>query len=259
MYRGCSVAVVVPAHNEERLIGRTIATLPDYVDHIVVVDDGSVDRTAERAAVGAMERPGFTLVVHESNQGVGGAIVSGYRRALQLRADVVVVVGADAQMDPAEMEDLLDALAQGRVDYVKGNRLAFPGVHRLMPATRLLGTALLTHLTRAATGYWRLRDSQCGYTAIRCEALRALELADLYPRYGYLNDLLSRLNALGLTVAEVPVRPIYAGETSELRPWRVAAPILGVLARAAAWRLWLKHLAPARRRRVLRAPASETA
>jgi glycosyltransferase involved in cell wall biosynthesis len=258
LFNGCSVAVVVPAHNEESLIGRTVATLPDFVDHVVVVDDGSADRTAERASVAAIARPDFSLVVHPQNRGVGAAIVSGYRRALQLRADLVVVVGADAQMDPADMGPLLQGLLESGGHYAKGNRMAFPGVLRAMPKVRLLGNLALTALTRLSSGYWQLQDAQCGYTAIRRDALQCLDLSRLYPRYGYPNDLLAHLSAQGRSLIQVPVRPIYASERSGLRPLRVALPMLALLARSGARRLWTQYGRPLRPRR-LRSAATETA
>ena len=158
MYQGQAVAVVVPAHNEEKLVGRTIASLPDFVDHVILVDDGSTDRTPERGALAALGRPDFTLVVHPDNRGVGAAILSGYRRALQLHADVAVVVGADAQMDPDDMPALLEAVRQDGAQYAKGDRFSFPGVARTMPTVRLLGNAVLSLLTRVTSGYWRLRE-----------------------------------------------------------------------------------------------------
>lgn len=261
MFNGRTVAVVIPAHNEETLIGRTVSTLPDFVDHVVVVDDGSSDRTAERASVAAIARPDFSLVVHPENRGVGAAIASGYRRALQLRADLAVVVGADAQMDPTDMAPLLDALISSDRHYAKGDRMAFPGVLSAMPTVRLLGNLALTALTRISSGYWDLQDSQCGYTAIRRDALQALDLARLYPRYGYPNDLLARLNANGHELVQVPVRPIYASERSGLRPFRVALPMLALLARSAARRLWTRYSTaiPIRRLRRLAPAASEPA
>ncbi|MCA9545581.1 MAG: glycosyltransferase family 2 protein, partial [Myxococcales bacterium] len=181
MYQGLTVTVVVPAFNEARLLPRTLAGLPAFVDRVVVVDDASTDGTAA-AATG----PKITCVRHGVNQGVGAAIVTGYRHALAHGADVAVVVGADAQMDPAEMPRLLDPLVAGEADYVKGDRLGHPEVARRMPWVRLLGNRALSRLTRWATGY-AVRDSQCGYTAITAGALARLPLASLYPRYGFPN------------------------------------------------------------------------
>ncbi len=241
MFNGRTVAVVVPALNEETLIGRTVATLPDFVDHVVVVDDGSTDRTAERASVAAIARPDFSLMIHPKNRGVGAAIASGYRRALQLRADLVVVVGADAQMDPADMAPMLDALLASDSHYAKGDRMAYPGVLGAMTVPRLFGHLVLTALTRVSSGYWDLHDAQCGYTAIRRDALQTLDLARLCPRYGYSNDLLARLNALGHSMVQVPVRSLHPPERSALRPLGLAMPMIAMITRSAIRRIWTRY------------------
>ena len=242
MYNGHVIAVVVPAHNEEALVGRTIATVPSFVDHLIVVDDGSTDRTAERAGMAARGRPGFSLEVHPWNRGVGAAISTGYRRALQVGADVAVVVGGDAQMDPRDMPQLIDALIDSDADYAKGDRLTYPGVSRVMPASRLVGNIALTALTRLASGYWSLRDSQCGYTAAASATLRRLDLDRVYPRYGYPNDVLARLGEAGLKVVDVPVRPIYATERSGIRIHRIVLPLLVLIAQSGFRRLWARRV-----------------
>ncbi len=241
MYRGMRVVVVVPAFNEARLLPRTLAGLPAFVDHVVVVDDASADDTSG-AAHGA--GPRVEVLRHAVNRGVGGAIVTGYQRALILQADATVVVGADAQMDPAEMHRLLDPLADGLADYAKGDRLGHPEVVRRMPWVRLLGNHALSWMTRLATGY-AVRDSQCGYTALNLATLRQLPLDDLYGRYGFPNDLLAKLAAVGARVVDRPVSPIYGDERSGIRVVRVVAPISLLLLRAGVARL---------ARRVRRAP-----
>ena len=240
MHRGLSVAVVVPAFNEERLLETTIHSIPDWVDRVIVVDDASEDGTARVALDAAGDRPGFELLGHEQNLGVGAAICSGYRRALELDVDAVVVMGADAQMAPEDLPPLLAPLVEGRADYSKGDRLHWPGVARIMPRMRWLGNWGLTWLTRPVSGYWSLSDSQCGYTAISRKALTLLPLDHLYPRYGYPNDLLARLNALGLRVVDVVVRPIYGPEESGIRLARVVPSMLALLLRSLASRLYCK-------------------
>lgn len=237
MYRGLRVAVVVPAHNEARLLPVTLAGLPPFVDHVVVVDDASTDGTAQVAA----DRACVEVLRHPQNRGVGGAIVSGYRRALALGADAVVVVGADAQMDPGEMPALLDPLVVGEADYVKGDRLGHPEVRRRMPWVRYLGNHALTVLTRWSSGYGHVRDSQCGYTAITARALARLPLDQLYPRYGFPNDLLAWLGLVGARVVDRPVTPIYGDERSGIRVWRVVLPISLLLLRAGLRRVGLRR------------------
>lgn len=235
MYREQTVAVVIPAHNEALLLPVTLNGIPDFVDDVIVVDDASTDGTA--AIAGRYRRPGITVLSHAVNQGVGGAIVTGYRHALALGSDLVVVVGADAQMEPTEMSRLLDPLVEGRADYAKGDRLGHPDLVRLMPGVRLFGNRVLTMLTRLSSGYGHVRDSQCGYTALTRETLANLPLADLYPRYGFPNDLLAKLAEADYRVIDCPVTPIYGMETSGIRVNKVVFPILWLLLRSGLRRL----------------------
>ena len=246
MYRGLRVAVVIPAHNEEALLPVTLAGLPAFVDAAIVVDDASTDTTAQIAS-----HPHLELVRHPVNQGVGGAIVTGYRRALALGVDVAVVVGADAQMDPAEMSSLIDPVVDGVADYVKGDRLGHPEVRARMPAVRLFGNRVLSRLTRFSSGYG-VRDSQCGYTALNATTLARLPLGDLYPRYGFPNDLLAKLAEVNARVIDRPVTPIYGDEQSGIRVTRVVGPILWLLLRSGVRRVRRQRQA----RLALRADAS---
>ncbi len=226
MWLGRRIAVVVPAYSEQRLIGRTLGTMPDFVDHVVVVDDASPDRTSE--VVASLGLPRVELVRHGENRGVGAAIATGYRSALAAGADVMAVMAGDAQMDPADLARVVEPVARGEAAYVKGNRFVHPEAHR-MPLLRRLGSSALAGLTRAATGL-DVDDTQCGYTALSRAAAQALPLEDLWPRFGYPNDILALLAGRGFSVLEVPVRPVYADEQSGLRPWHVAV-IAGVIAR----------------------------
>jgi len=205
MYRQLRVGVVIPAFNERRAIVQTVATTPDFVDATIVVDDASTDDTAERAQV----RPDVRVVRHTENRGVGGAIATGYRHALAAGVDVAVVMAGDGQMDPRDLPSLLDPIAAGLADYVKGNRFLHPDVWTAMPAARIVGNVLLSAATRVTSGYRHVFDSQCGYTAIHRDALARIDLGAVWTRYGYPNDLLARLHAAGVRVADVAVRPIY--------------------------------------------------
>jgi len=205
MYRQLRVGVVIPAFNETRAIAKTVATIPDFVDAVIVVDDCSSDDTSDRARV----NPDVVVVRHAENRGVGAAIATGYRHALETGLDVAVVMGGDGQMDPRDMPALLDPIAAGHADYVKGNRFLHPDVWREMPPARIVGNMLLSAATRVTSGYKHVFDSQCGYTAIHARALAKIDLDELWTRYGYPNDLLSRLNIAGVRVADVAVRPIY--------------------------------------------------
>jgi len=243
VYRGCSIAVVMPAYNVQDQIVRAVQTVPGFVDHLVVINDGSVDATARRLDRLHADHPRLVRVDHLHNQGVGAAIATGYAAALKLGAQVVAVMAGDGQMDPADLLRVLDPVVSGAADYAKGNRFAHPDVWRVMPRARLVGNIGLSLMTKLTSGYWRSFDSQCGYTAISAAALLAID-GRLFARYGYPNDVLARLRSVGARVLDVPVRPVYAGEPSGIRIWTVLYPVLFVLLRSMGRRLWQQHLLP---------------
>ena len=241
MLEGKRVAVVVPAHDEERLIATTLGGIPDFVDRIIVVDDGSADATTERVRSFADTR--VELVVHERNRGVGAAIVTGYKRALDEDIDVVCVMAGDNQMDPDDLEALARAVARGEVDYAKANRLFTGQAWALMPRTRYLGNAVLSMLTKIASGYWHVADSQSGYAAIGKDTLALLDLDRVYTYYGFPNDLLVHLNVVNARVRDFPSRPVYGvGERSGIRYHKVAPRISWLLIKAFFWRLREKYI-----------------
>ena len=235
------VAVVVPAHDEEQLVATTLGGIPGFVDAVVVVDDGSNDATAER--VRAFGDPRVELLVHERNRGVGAAIVTGYKRALEDGADVVCVIAADNQMDVGDLATLVTPVARGEVDYAKANRLFTGQAWDLIPHTRYLGNAILSMLTKIASGYWHVADSQSGYTAIARDTLAVLDLDRVYTGYGFPNDLLVHLNVVGARVRDYPSRPVYGvGERSGIRYRKVAPRISWLLLKGFFWRLREKYV-----------------
>jgi glycosyltransferase involved in cell wall biosynthesis len=237
MFRGRAVAVVIPACNEADKIAATIRAVPGFVDHVLVVDDGSADATAAIARRAARRSQRIEVIAHDRNRGVGAAIVTGYARALALGAHATAVMAGDGQMDPADLPRLLTPVVDGVADYAKGNRLAWPGGWRAMPPVRLVGSVVLSWLTRLAAGLRHVGDSQCGYTVASRHALAAIG-PGLFPRYGYPNDLLGRLAVARVRVVDVPVRPVYGPAwSSGLRPLRVAPTIAWLLVRAFARRL----------------------
>jgi len=244
MYEDKSVAVVVPAHNEERLIGRVIETMPKTVDRVYVVDDASRDATPAIVSSYLASMNGRLLLLqHDQNQGVGGAIISGYQQALSDGMDLVVVMAGDAQMDPADLPKLLEPVASGTVDYAKGNRLFTGAAWRIIPKVRYFGNAALSFLTKLASGYWHVADSQSGYTVISRQALEQLPLDKLYRRYGFPNHFLVLSNIYGLRVKDVPVKPVYGiGERSGIRLSKVIPSISWLLIKSAAWRLKEKYI-----------------
>jgi glycosyltransferase involved in cell wall biosynthesis len=244
VYKGFKVGVVVPAYNEALLIGRVLSTMPDFVDRIIVVNDASTDKTADVVrSHRAFESGRIALLHHESNRGVGAAIVTGYRRALEMDLDVAVVMAGDAQMDPDDLPRILDPIAAGQADYVKGNRLFRGESWKMIPRVRYLGNAFLSLLTKIASGYWHIADSQSGFTAITATALRRIDLEEIYTRYGMPNDILIRLNVANFRVRDVSVRPIYdVGERSGIQLHSVIPRIAWLLWRGFLWRLKEKYV-----------------
>ena len=221
MYREKKIGVVVPAHNEERLITKTVEGMPDYIDAIVVVNDKSSDSTADVVMGLSQKDPRVILINHEDNQGVGGAISTGYVWCRDNGIDIAVVMAGDNQMDSDDLPDLLAPVIENRADYSKGNRLVTGQAWQKIPKVRYLGNAMLSFLTKIASGYWHVADSQCGYTALNRKGLDLLPIEDIYPRYGMPNDFLVTLNIYNMRVADVPVKPIYADEVSGIKIRRI--------------------------------------
>ena len=241
MLEGKRVAVVVPAHNEESQIEATLRGIPEFVDRILVVDDASTDATVER--VRGLGFAGVEVIVHERNGGVGAAIVTGYERSLAEGFDVTCVMAGDNQMDPDELESLVRPVARGEADYAKANRLASGEAWKLIPRSRFYGNAVLSLLTKIASGYWHVADSQAGYTALGLSTLRQLDLDRIYRGYGFPNDMLVHLNVVNARVRDVPSRPIYGvGERSGIRIRRVVPRISWLLVKGFFWRMREKYV-----------------
>jgi glycosyltransferase involved in cell wall biosynthesis len=243
VYKEKTVAVVVPAYNEEKLIAKTIMSIPDLVDSIIVVNDASVDHTAEIVKELIGEIPRLQILEHEVNQGVGGAIVTGYKRSRDLKMDITVVMAGDAQMDPRDIINIIEPIAEGKADYTKGNRLFYGDAWNMIPHYRYLGNSFLSLMTKIASGYWHIADSQSGYTAISLIALKRLDLDKIYKRYGMPNDLLINLNKYDFRVKDAHVRPVYnVGEKSGIKLLEVIPKITWILVKGFWQRLFVKYV-----------------
>lgn len=243
MYGEKRIAVVVPAYNEERLIGRTLATMPSFVDRIIVVDDASTDRTSHVITEAAVQDPRIVALRHDGNRGVGAAIITGYKKAVELEMDVTAVMAGDGQMDPADLVDVIDPVVQGKADYTKGNRLFQGDAWSMIPHTRYLGNSFLSLLTKIASGYWHVADSQSGYTAVSLTVLKRLNLDRIYKGYGMPNSMLIQLNRYDFRVRDVHIKPIYnIGEKSGIRLRKVIPRITWLLFRGFWERLFFKYV-----------------
>ena len=243
MYREKAIAVIVPAYNEEELIGKVLRTIPGFIDHIIVVDDASSDRTGEVVRAHREEDSRIVYLRHPNNEGVGGAIATGYKWARDNDISVSVVMACDAQMDPADLPKLLDPVVDGQVDYSKGNRLFTGKAWNVIPKTRYLGNGVLSFLTKIASGYWHIADSQSGYGAVTLEVLKTLDLDKIYRRYGMPNDFLVKLNVYRFRVRDVPVNPVYGiGERSGIKIYKVTFTLSFLLLKLFLWRLREKYI-----------------
>jgi len=238
-----TIAVTIPAYNEEKLIGKTMISIPDFVDKIIVVNDASVDNTSNIVTEIAEDVNRIHLIEHETNQGVGAAIVTGYKMARDLEIDVTVVMAGDAQMDPNDLVRIIEPIAEGSADYTKGNRLFYGDAWNIIPHYRYLGNSFLSLMTKIASGYWHIADSQSGYTAISIVALQRIDLDSIYKRYGMPNDILIKLNQYDFRVRDVHVRPVYnVGEKSGIKLIRVVPKITWILFKGFWRRLFFKYV-----------------
>lgn len=287
-----TVAVVIPAYNEEQQIGQVLESIPEFVDRILVINDCSTDNTGtivqqhiarhslspiyvsreekairpsqyNRAEVLLQQRDEqeaqyFTpsevvnkhpekerliLINHLENGGVGAAIATGYKWCKDHKIDCTAVMAGDGQMDPAELESICKPVIEEQVDYVKGNRLIHRSAWLVIPRIRFFGNSILSILTKIASGYWHVSDTQTGYTAISKKALEAIRIHEIYKRYGMPNDMLVKLNIAFCTLKEVEIKPVYQiGEQSKMKVWKVIPSISWLLFKSFFKRLWVKYL-----------------
>jgi glycosyltransferase involved in cell wall biosynthesis len=290
MLNNKTVAVVIPAYNEENQIRTVIETMPEFVDRIVIVNDMSSDKTSEvvksyfnstfnntsielkekeirktfhnDAEIWLQEfnkkelqyftkseivnteesKDRIILINNIANSGVGGSIGRGYKWCKDNRIECTAVMAGDAQMDPDELESICLPVVDENIDYVKGNRLIHGSAGDYIPRTRFIGNSILSIFTKIASGYWRISDTQTGYTAISLTALRSIKLYDIYKRYGMPNDMLVKLNIAYCSIREVPIKPVYRiGEQSKMKLYKVIPKISFLLFRSFFKRLWTKY------------------
>jgi glycosyltransferase involved in cell wall biosynthesis len=243
MYKDKSISVVVPAYNEATQIGKVIETIPDYVDRIVIIDDVSTDETVQAVKQHQLGNDRIVLIEHDKNQGCGGALATGYIWARDNGFDVAVRMDGDGQMNPDDLTALLNPVVEGKADYSKGNRLFTGEAYKKIPKIRYFGNAFLSLLTKIASGYWNVADSQSGYTVINKHALHTIDWSLMYKRYGQPNDLLVRLNIYNFKVTDVPVEPVYnIGESSGIKIKKVVFTIFWMLMKMFLWRMKEKYV-----------------
>jgi glycosyltransferase involved in cell wall biosynthesis len=239
MYKEHRVHVVIPCFNVVDRAGEVIAGIPSFVDGIVAVDDGSTDGTSE--LLDRLSDGRLRVLHHERNRGVGAAMVTGLQCAAEEGADILVKIDGDGQMDVRYLPELLEALVDG-YDYAKGNRLLDQRALAAMPRARLFGNFALTFLTKLASGYWHILDSQNGFVAIRRPVWEALDSGRIANGYFFENDMLVHLNILNARVKDIPMPARYQGERSNLRVGRIVPSFTWLLVRRTVHRFFWKYV-----------------
>lgn len=213
-YNNKKIAVVIPSFKVSKHIENVINTIPDFVDSIIVVDDFCPEKSGNIAA--SLNNDKVIVVYHSENQGVGGAMISGYQKALDLNIDVIVKIDGDGQMDPLNIKKLIYPLIHDKAAYCKGNRFNDFKALKKMPKLRLFGNSLLSFIVKLASGYWNIMDPTNGFSAVSAEALKNLNLDTINKRYFFETDMLINLNIHNQVVKDIPMSAIYDDETSNL-------------------------------------------
>ena len=237
-----NIAAVIPCYRVESTIGGVIANLPSYIKHIILIDDASPDQTSQVVTGLAENDSRIILLRHEKNQGVGGAVRTGFRKALELNADIIVKIDGDGQMDTSHLPSLLSPILQGEADYTKGNRFRDFQALRKMPLIRRIGNMGLAFLTKAATGYWNLFDPTNGFIAIHGKVLAQLPLKHIDRTYFFETAMLANLYLVGAVVKDVPMPARYGAEVSNLSIRRSLIEFPVKLLKTFVRRLVLKNL-----------------
>lgn len=242
IFRKYSIAIVIPAYRVENGIQEVLMELPYYAKHIIVVDDASPDATAEAVKIIAKNDRRIILIEHDKNQGVGGAMRTGFYKALELGAQIVVKVDGDGQMDLSHLPEMLTPLIEGRADYAKGNRFRDFQALRQMPLIRRIGNMGLSFLVKAATGYWNIFDPTNGFIAIRANVLAQLPLDRIDRSFFFETSMLANLYMIGAVIGDVPMPARYRGETSNLSIRRTLFEFPLKLLRTFLRRLFIKYM-----------------
>lgn len=235
------IAVILPCYRVRSQILGVLSAIGPECDAIYVVDDACPEQSGAWVCAHSAD-PRVRVLRHEKNQGVGAAVMTGYRAALAEGFEILVKMDGDGQMDPRRIHDLIEPIVTGHADYAKGNRFFRPEFTRGMPLLRLLGNAALSFLSKFSTGYWHVFDPTNGYTALHANVARLVPFDDVSHRYFFESDLLHHLNLLGAVVADVPMEAIYKGEPSSLLVHRVAPEFLAKHAKNLARRIFYNYL-----------------
>jgi len=220
-----NIAVVIPCYRETAHVLDVLAAIGDEVRHVLVIDDACPDGTGRHVRDHCAD-PRVEILTHQKNTGVGGATMTGYRRALALDADIIVKVDGDGQMDPAMIPVLVRPIVAGEADYAKGNRFHQFFAIGGMPPVRVTGNMLLSFLSKLSSGYWDIFDPTNGFTAIHAQVARALPLDRISQGFFFESDMLFRLGLMRAVVRDIPMQARYGSETSAINIPRIIPEFL---------------------------------
>ncbi|MCO5229676.1 MAG: glycosyltransferase family 2 protein [Chitinophagales bacterium] len=259
------VTLIIPFFNEEKSLSEVISTIPIFVDFIILVDDGSTDKSVlvakdnidsrseakSKTYIGSLKEieclcdeinlyndgTQYIIIQHSTNLGKGAGVKSGYQIAKLLNTSCIATMDGDGQMCPKELEQICMPVINGQADYTKGNRLSHPNFNQIIPFVRLIGIYVLAFFTRVCSGYHFIEDAQSGFTAIHLSTLKKIDISAIYNKYGYVNDVLVRLSVLNSRVIEVPITPIYKKErVSKMNVLLVIPKISFLMAKMFFWK-----------------------
>ena len=234
-----NISVVIPSYKVSKYILDVIKDIPEFVNHIIIVDDKCPQNSGQIAKTSSDNR--VIICYNEKNLGVGGAVITGYKKALELNSDIVIKIDGDGQMDVNYMQKLIQPILDGKADYTKGNRFTDFKALRAMPKVRLFGNSGLSFLVKAASGYWNLMDPTNGYTAINKHALEELDLDNIAKRYFFESDMLINLNIENAVVVDVEIPAKYGDEESSLSITKTLVGFPPKLFKGLCKRIFLKY------------------
>lgn len=233
------IAVVIPCYKVTKQIKKVLSSIPDFVDSIIIVDDACPENSGNIAM--EIERQNMYLIKHEKNRGVGGAVISGFKKALALKCDIIIKLDGDGQMDPNNIPSLIQPILDNRADYTKGNRFNDFEALKSMPKIRLFGNSILSFITKAASGYWNIMDPTNGYCAISQHSLSKLNLDKIDNRYFFETDMLINLSLINMVVEDVPLSAIYGNETSNMNIKKILLNFPVKILKGLAKRIFYKY------------------
>lgn len=243
MYHGKKITITIPAYNEEKLIGKVLEKIPPFIDNLIIVNDGSTDNTENAVLEWEKKDKRIIYIKNEKNLGVGGTITRGMNEAKKIKTDIALVMAGDDQCNPDYLKALIDPVVNNVCDYAKANRFYSREGLKGMPKHRVFGSIILTFMTRLASGYWTVFDTQNGYGAIGAKAFYELDYDKLSSAgYAYENELLLNLNILGMRVKDIPVPSIYGDEVSTIKLWKIIPLYMYFLTAGFFRRIYRKYI-----------------